>query len=317
MSTLKDNKQTISVVIACYRDALAIPVMYERLDKVSKLLPAEMEFIFVNDGSPDDSEAILKELVDRDSRVVGINHARNFSSQMAFTSGMDIATGDAVVLMDGDLQDPPELIIEFYQKWQDGYEVVFGERVSREAPWMMAISYKLFYRLFQKLSYVTIPLDAGDFSLMDRKVINALHTLPERDRFVRGLRSWVGFRQIGVPYDRPERMFGVTTNSLIKNFHWATKGIFSFSFVPLQFLTFISLIVFCISVMGMMLQIILRLFLPDTPRGTTTILVVILFIGSIQMLGLSILGEYLGKVLEEVKARPHYIVKSILRRKST
>jgi len=316
MSTLNDKQKKISVVIACYQDAVAIPIMYERLLKVFQLLPVEAEIIFVNDGSPDNSEAVLKKIVNQDQRVVAINHARNFSSQMAFTSGMDIATGDAVVLMDGDLQDPPELLVELYEKWTEGYDVVYGERVKREAPWFMALSYTLFYRVFQKLSYISIPVDAGDFSLLDRKVVTALRSLPERDRFVRGLRSWVGFRQIGVPYVRPERMFGVTTNSLIKNFQWATKGIFSFSYVPLQFLTLLSLAVFCLSVVGMIGQILLRIFLPDTPRGITTILVVVLFIGSIQMLGLSILGEYLGKVLEEVKARPHYIVKSIFRRKA-
>jgi polyisoprenyl-phosphate glycosyltransferase len=314
MSTLNAKTKKISVVIAAYQDALAIPIMYQRLVKIFKIIPAEYEIIFVNDGSPDESESIIKQLVDEDAQVIGVNHARNFSSQMAFTSGLDIATGDAVVLMDGDLQDPPELLIEFYRQWQAGYDVVYGVRVKREAPLLMAIAYKLFYRLFQKLSYIRIPLDAGDFSLLDRKVVAALKRMPEKDRFVRGLRSWVGFRQVGVPYIRPERMFGVTTNSLLKNFQWATKGIFSFSYAPLQFLTLLSLVVCFLSVIGIILQILLRLLIPTTPHGITTIIVVVLFIGSIQMLGLSILGEYLGKVLEEVKGRPHYIIKSIIRK---
>jgi dolichol-phosphate mannosyltransferase len=305
----------LSVVIACYKDALAIPIMYQRLVKVFQALQVDYEIIFVNDGSPDNSEMVIQALSDTDHHVIGIHHARNFSSQMAFTSGMDLATGDAVVLMDGDLQDPPELLIQFYEQWQAGYDVVYGVREKREAPFFMALSYKAFYRLFQKLSYITIPLDAGDFSLLDAKVVKALRQMPEKDRFVRGLRSWVGFRQIGVPYIRPERMFGVTTNSLLKNFQWATKGIFSFSFLPLQLMTLVSLGVFCLSVLGIIVQIVLRLLLPNTPQGVTTVLVVILFIGSIQMLGLSILGEYLGKVLEEVKGRPHYIIRKISRQR--
>lgn len=306
-------KKKISAVIACYRDAQAIPIMYKRLVKVFKKIDIDYEIIFVNDGSPDNTEEILKNLVKKDKHVLGINHARNFSSQMAFTSGMDIAKGDAVVLLDGDLQDPPELIEKFYKKWIEGNDVVYGVRVKREAPFYMAISYKLFYRVFHAVSYIKIPLDAGDFSLIDRKVVEELKRFPERDRFLRGLRAWVGFKQVGVPYVRAERMFGKTTNNLYKNINWATKGIFSFSYVPLQLITFISFIVFLISLIGIIIQIILQYLLPGTPHGITTVIVVILFIGSIQLLGLSIIGEYVGKIFEEVKGRPKYIVKSIFK----
>lgn len=304
----------LSAVIACYRDEQAIPIMYERLVIVFKKLKVNYEIIFVNDGSPDASESVIKKIVKIDPHVIGINHSRNFSSQMAFTSGMAIAKGDAVILLDGDLQDPPELIETFYKKWIEGYDVVYGVRTKREAPLLMQIAYKLFYRIFHKISYITMPLDAGDFSLIDRKVVKILKTFPERDRFLRGLRAWVGFKQVGVPYVRHERMFGQTTNNFYKNFNWATKGIFSFSYVPLQMMTMVSLVVFVLSFFIMIVQIILRIIFPNlAPKGTTTILIAVLFIGSIQLLGISILGEYIGKIFEEVKQRPKYIVKSILK----
>lgn len=306
-------KKKISAVIACYKDELAIPIMYERLVTVFKKIGIDYEIIFVNDGSPDNSEEIIKKLVNKNSHVIGINHSRNFSSQMAFTSGMDIAKGDGVVFLDGDLQDPPEMIEKLYHKWLEGYDVVYGVRVKREAPLWMQAAYKLFYRIFNKMSYIHMPLDAGDFSLIDRKVVEALKQFPERDRFLRGLRAWVGFKQVGIPYIRPERMFGKTTNNLLKNFHWATKGIVSFSYIPLQLMTLLSLLVFFIALGAMVLQIILRLILPYTPQGITTVLIAVLFLGSIQLLGISILGEYIGKIFEEVKQRPKYIVKSIVR----
>ncbi len=305
----------ISAIIACYRDEPAIPIMHARLVKTFEKIGVDYEIIFVNDGSPDNTEAVLRELVDKDPHVVAVNHSRNFSSQMAFTSGMDIATGDAVVLLDGDLQDPPELIEQFYHKWQEGYEVVFGVRTKRETSAVMQFFYKAFYVIFHRLSYVRIPLHAGDFSLIDRVVVDFLKQFPERDRFVRGLRAWVGFRQVGIPYVRPERMFGKSTNDLVKNFNWALKGIFSFSYVPLEFITFIALITFFISVVGIVVQIALRLMMPETPRGITTVLVVMMFLGSVQLLSISIIGQYVGKIFEEVKQRPKYIVKNILKKK--
>jgi dolichol-phosphate mannosyltransferase len=308
------KKKKVSAVIACYRDAQAIPVMYQRLTQMFKRLAIDYEIIFVNDGSPDDTETVLRNLVKKDGHVIGINHSRNFSSQMAFTSGMNIATGDALVFMDGDLQDPPELIPDFYKKYQEGYDVVYGIRVKRDEVWYMQLLYKLFYRFFSKLSYLHMPVDAGDFSLIDRTVIDALKQFPERDRFIRGLRAWVGFKQIGVPYIRPKRMFGVSTNNFFKNFRWAIKGIFSFSYVPLEMITNLSLIVCIAAFLGIIWQIIDRIIDPGTPRGITTILVVVLFIGAIQLLALSILGEYLMKIFEEVKQRPPYIVKSIFKK---
>ena len=190
----------VSAVIACYRDAPAIPQMHERLTTTFERLGVDYEIVFVNDASPDDAREVLAALAERDPRVVVVNHTRNFGSQSAFTSGMQIATGDAVVLLDGDLQDPPELIEKFYARWREGYDVVYGVRERRVTTVPMQLAYKLFYRVFRSLSYVSMPVDAGDFSLLDRRVVGALNALPESNRFLRGLRAWVGFRQIGVPY---------------------------------------------------------------------------------------------------------------------
>lgn len=304
----------ISAIIACYKDGQAVVIMYQRLTKVFKKIGVDYEIIFVNDGSPDNTEEILKKLVEKDNHVIGVNHSRNFGSQMAFTSGMDISNGDAIVFLDGDLQDPPEIIEKFYKKWLEGYDVVYGVRTKREAPLYMTILYKMFYRIFHKMSYVTMPLDAGDFSLIDRRVVEILKTFPERDRFLRGLRAWVGFKQTGIPYIRPERMFGKTTNNFLKNLNWASKGIFSFSYVPLELITLFSFAVFFIAIIAMIVQIILKMLMPTIPQSTTVILVVVLFIGSIQLLGISVIGQYIAKIFEEVKQRPKYVVKSIFKK---
>jgi nucleoside-diphosphate-sugar epimerase/glycosyltransferase involved in cell wall biosynthesis len=307
-------RHKISAVIACYKDALAIPHMYERLTLTFKKLSVDYEIIFVNDCSPDETNEVLQGLVDKDDHVIAIEHSRNFGSQSSFLSGMDISTGDAIVLLDGDLQDPPELISKFYEKYLEGYDVIYGRRIKRDGNQVLSFFYKMFYRLFRSVSYVPMPVDAGDFSLMDRKVVNELLKMPETDQFMRGLRAWVGFKQTGVDYIRPERMFGVTTNNWRKNISWARKAIFSFSYVPLEVLTYIGWIMTLFSLFAIIGQIISYFILPGNPHGITTIIVLILFFGGIQMLGLSILGEYQAKILEETKRRPKFIRKSIIKR---
>src|SRR5438132_455867 len=272
-------------VTPCYRDVAAVTIMHDGLTAVFKRIGVDYEIIFVNDHSPDNAREVLAELAGRDAKVVVINHSRNFLSQNAFTSGMRIATGDAVVLLDGDLQDPPELIEALHQKWQEGYDVVYGQRVKRDATRFLQIAYKAFYRVFRAASYVPMPLDAGDFSLMDRRVVEALNSLPENNRFLRGLRAWVGFRQVGVPYKRPERMFGRTTNSLLKNLAWARQGILSFSYIPLDLITFLAVATVIIGLLLAIVQIVVRLFRPDlVPSGCTTWIILILFLCGIQAL---------------------------------
>lgn len=307
------RRRKLSAIIACYRDAPAVPIMHRRLSDTFARLGVDYEIIFVNDGSPDNAREVLAELAARDRRVVVVNHTRSFGSQNAFSSGMRIATGDAVVLLDGDLQDPPELIEELYRKWREGYDVVYGVRVKREATPFLQLAYKGFYRLFRAAAYVPMPVDAGDFSLIDRRVVDALNSLPENNRFMRGLRAWVGFKQIGVPYVRPERMFGRTTNNLLRNLGWARKGILSFSYAPLDLITALALITVALSIVGIVVQVTLRLVNPTlVPAGFTTLITLILFMGGIQLLCLSIIGSYLAHIYDEVKRRPPYLVESIL-----
>lgn len=307
----------ISAIIACYKDGQAIPYMYERLVKMFNETKIRYEIIFVNDCSPDNSEEVINQIAMKDNNVIGITHSRNFGSQSAFLSGMEISTGDAVVLMDGDLQDPPEIIPLFYKKWLEGYDVVYGRRIKREMSFFMNLVYKGFYRIFSKLSYIKIPNDAGDFSMIDRKVVKELVNLPETEIFLRGLRAWVGFKQVGVDYVRPERMFGVSTNNWRRNIGWAKKAIFSFSFVPLEMLSYFGFILTGVSFLAIIVQVIGRFLYPNIPHGISTIIVLVLFFGGIQLLAVSILGEYLSKIFEEAKARPKFIRRSVIFRGKT
>lgn len=307
-------RRSISAIIACYMDEQAIPVMYERLTTVFRKLDVDYEIIFVNDGSPDDCAGQIQKISVSDPRVLGIVHSRNFGSQMAFRSGMEMSVMQSCVLLDGDLQDPPELIEQFYHKWVEGADVVYGRRVQRDMPFVWGLLYKAFYRIFAKLSYVTIPHDAGDFSLIDRRVVGWLLHCPERDLFMRGLRAYVGFRQTGVDYVRPKRMFGESTNNLVKNLEWAKRGIFSFSNAPLKLLSAGGAILLCLSVLIGIVVVILRMLVPDmAPRGITTLLISTLFFGALNLFSVGLVGEYIAKILEEVKARPRLIRSGIIR----
>lgn len=309
-----DRKRSISAIIACYKDGKAIPIMHRRLTETFKRIGVDYEIIFVNDCSPDDSAQVIRTISEHDPHVIGISHSRNFGSQMAFRSGMEIATKDGVVLLDGDLQDPPELIEAFYAQWISGFEVVYGRRVKREMPWYWGMLYKLYYRMFAYFSYVPIPLDAGDFSLMDRRVIGWLLKCPERDLFVRGLRAYVGFKQTGVDYVRPERMFGTSTNNLMKNLDWAKRGIFSFSNTPLTMLTATGIGLLVLSTFVAIVVGALRLLMPEiAPKGITTLLIVTLMLGSFNIFAIGLVGEYVAKIMAEVKGRPRLIRTALIR----
>lgn len=309
-----DTKHSVSAVIACYKDNQAIPVMYQRLTSVFTKLNIDYEIIFVNDCSPDDTEDVVRTISRNDRRILGISHSRNFGSQAAFRSGMELSSKNACVLLDGDLQDPPELIEQFVAKWREGFDVVYGRRVKREASLFMQFAYKAFYRVFDWFSYVRIPHDAGDFSLMDNRVVQVLLTFPERDLFLRGIRAFAGFKQTGVDYVRPERMFGRTTNSFIRNLGWAKKGILSFSNVPLNMLSVLGGVLFFLSIVLGAFQVAYRLLFPQaTPGGLTTVLLLILFFGAINLFAVGLVGEYIAKIFEEVKRRPRFIRRSIIR----
>jgi polyisoprenyl-phosphate glycosyltransferase len=302
------KKSSITAIIACYKDYDAIPIMYNRLKDVFTKIDVDYEIIFVNDCSPDDTTEQIKKITRVDSNVIGIVHSRNFGSQSAFRSGMAIASKEACVLLDGDLQDPPELIEQFYEKWKSGVDIVYGRRVRREMPTWLDLLYKTFYYIFASLSEIKIPRNAGDFSLIDNRAVRWILKCDERDAFLRGLRAYVGFKQEGVDYIRPDRMFGRSTNNVLKNIGWAKKAIFSFSRAPLHLLTTIG---FCATVCSSLFGIFIvlcKFIAPEhIPHGITTISLLIIIFGSVNLLGLGLLGEYLGKIIEEVKGRPSYI----------
>jgi len=314
----RDGYRSVSAIIACYKDGDAIPHMHRRLTETFQTLNIDYEIIFVNDCSPDNSAEVIEGISGRDPHVLGITHSRNFGSQMAFRSGMELASMNSVVLLDGDLQDPPELIADFHAKWNEGYDVVYGRRVKRAMPWYWGILYKAFYRVFAAFSYVKVPLDAGDFSLIDRRVVGWLLKCPERDLFVRGLRAYVGFRQTGIDYLRPERMFGVSTNNLLKNIDWAKRGILSFSNTPLSLLTATGAFALGISVTLALVAASLKFFMPDiAPRGVTTLLITVLLFGSLNLFAVGVVGEYVSKIMTEVKGRPRLIRSALIRQGKT
>lgn len=308
------TKKYLSVIPIAYKDAGNIRELYKRLSAVLKKITPNYEIVYVNDASPDSSAEILKELAQKDKRLTVVTHSRNFGAQNAFTTGMKQAIGEGVVIMDGDLQDPPELIEDFVKKWEQGFEVIYGVRRKREKSMgrVWEYLYHLFYVIFNKLSYINVPLDVGDFSLMDRRVVDHINSLPEKDRFIRGLRAWVGFKQTGVDYFRPERFSGYSTNNFIKNLTWARRAIFSFSHTPLEWVFYIASFSVILSFSAAICYLILYLLYPNAPRGFLTLLVAILFLGSIQLFVLSIMGEYLKRIFEEVKSRPVAITEDII-----
>ena len=309
-------RNSISAIVACYRDAQAIPIMAERLAQVFNKCNIDYEIIFVDNGSPDESEEVIRNISSSNPRIIGITNSRSFeqTSQGSFRSGMEIATKDACVLLDGDLQDPPELIEEFITKWQAGYDVVYGIRYERQAPLSMRWGAKAFYRVFAWLATTPIPHDAGDFSLIDKKVVYWMLKCNERDIFIRGLRAYVGFKQTGIKYHRPERMFGKSSNNFFKNISWAKKGIFSFSRKPLDMLTTFGFISVIFTILLAIAEIIIHIIAPQlAPRGITTIILLIMFFGSFNILAISVVGEYIAKIFEEVKQRPPYIRKSLIK----
>jgi glycosyltransferase involved in cell wall biosynthesis len=309
------TKQKISCIIACYKDELAIPYMYERIVKTFEEIEAEYEIIFVNDASPDNSVNTIKTITEKDDKVIGVNHRRNFGSQAAFLSGMKISTGDAVVLMDGDLQDPPEIIKDFYEKWQEGYNIVYGVRNKREVTFVLQFLYKAFYFIFNKVASFQVPVNAGDFSLIDRESVNEILEFKEFDIFLRAIRAYIGGKQIGIPYFRPERMFGKSTNNFLKNLGWATKGILNVSRVPLSLISFASAILFGIGLIGTLGLLTLTVYGRVNLNFEIIVVILILniFLSLAAIISVAVTGEYVGRILEETKHRPRFLVASYIK----
>ena len=301
-----------SIVAPCYNEEGNLPELHRRLAEVMDQTDESWELVLINDGSVDRTAALMEELHRSDPRVHYLDFARNFGHQIAVTAGVDYAQGEAVIIIDADLQDPPELILKMIDKWKDGYHVIYAVRAERKGEsWFKLFTAKLFYRIIYRITDVDIPLDTGDFRLMDRKVVDALKQMKERHRFIRGMTSWVGFKQTGVTYTRAERFSGQTKYPFRRMLKFALDAVTSFSFFPLQMAMYLGFTIAALSGLGALAVIIARLFGDPNNQpffGQASTLVMVLFLGGVQLISLGIIGEYLGRIYDEVKGRPMYIV---------
>jgi dolichol-phosphate mannosyltransferase len=296
-------------VAPVFNEEQILPEFYRRIVATMEPLGEPFELVLVNDGCRDRSPQIMDDLHAQDARVKVLHFSRNFGHQVAITAGTDHARGQAVVIIDSDLQDPPEVIADLVEQWRAGYQVVYAVRSEREGEsWFKKTTASLFYRLIKRITSVDIPVDTGDFRLMDRRVVDSLVSIREYHRFMRGLSVWVGFRQTGVKYRRAARAVGETKYPLSKMLRFAFDGITSFSYVPLQLATYLGFMIAGISIIGMLLAIVLRLSGSAALLGQATTLVSVLFLGGVQLIFLGIIGEYLGRIYDEVKRRPLYII---------
>ncbi|HEY9781778.1 MAG TPA: glycosyltransferase family 2 protein [Leptolyngbyaceae cyanobacterium] len=297
-----------SLIVPVYNEEKTLPELYRRIKGVIEQLDGQTELILVNDGSRDRSLQIIRELHQNDARISYLSLARNFGHQIAVTAGLNFARGQVIVIMDADLQDPPELILEMIEKWRQGYQVVYAQRTQRRKEgWFKRFTAYLFYRLLKRLADVDIPTDTGDFCLMDRQVVNVLNSMPERNRYIRGLRSWVGFQQTSVLFERDPRFAGEVKYTFSKSFALAINGLVSFSKVPLRLSTYVGLLSAVVAILMAVLVLYWRLVVPHSPlTNFTIILMAIFFLGAVQLVSIGILGEYIGRIYEEVKGRPLY-----------
>jgi len=301
---------TISIVAPIYNEAQVIPELYRRVKEVMETIEDPWEFLLVDDGSSDGSTDLIRQIASQDVRVKPVIFARNFGHQLAVTAGLDYACGDAVIIIDADLQDPPELIPDLVTKWREGYEVVYAIRAEREGEsWFKLFTASLFYRLIYKITDVKIPLDTGDFRLLDRQVIQVMRKMRERHRFLRGMSVWVGFKQTGVEYRRSARFAGETKYPFRKMFKFASDAITSFSYFPLQLATYLGFLSAVLSILAIPVVIVLRQSGMQAFLGQATTLIAVLFLGGVQLISLGILGEYIGRLYDEAKGRPLYIVR--------
>ena len=307
------GRPTLSLVIPVYNEEVVLPLLHPRLQEFLTRLALPVEVIFVNDGSKDRSLELLRVLAAEDPRYRVVSLARNFGHQAAITAGLDYARGEAVVVMDADLQDPPEVVVDMVAKWKEGYDVVYGRRRLREAEtFFKLLSARIFYRVFAAMVPITVPLDAGDFRLMSRRVVIALRALKETHRFVRGMVAWVGFRQTAVLYDRQGRAAGQTKYPLRRMVRFAIDGITSFSIQPLRFSSYLGIFISVASIAVACWAVIAHFFLKTTVPGWTAEIVMISLLAAAQLLMIGVLGEYVGRIYEQVKARPLYLVDDVI-----
>jgi len=301
-----------TIIIPIYNEEKNIDILYQRLKNVLRFFKKEYELIFVNDGSSDQSLLKLINLYKKDNRIKIINFSRNFGHQMAVSAGLKYAQGEIIVILDGDLQDPPELLPKFFAKIDDGYDVVYGIRTKRKESLIMRLAYATYYRFLKAVADINIPLDSGDFCVMKKKVVKAINLLPERNRFVRGIRAWVGFKQIGLEYERDRRYAGKSKYTLKKIMKLAFDGIFSFSYVPFKFMFYLGLFSLIFSFFGALFVFYMKFFTSHYNRvpGFATTVTLLIFIGGLQLFSMGIMGEYIKRIYDEVKGRPSYIIES-------
>lgn len=300
----------ISVIIPAYNEEENIHMLHRRLQSVLEKITHDYEMIFVNDGSRDNSIGLIKELARRFPQVKYIDFSRNFGHQVAVTAGLDKAKGDAVVIIDADLQDPPELIAEMYEKLKEGYEVVYAKRKKRKGESLFKLwTAKIFYRLLSRITSISIPVDTGDFRIIDRKIVNILRQMPEKNKFLRGQISWIGFNQTYVEYERSERMAGATSYPFSKMLRFALDGITAFSDLPLKIVTYFGFLVSGVAFIVMLYALYSRFMTDSYEPGWTSLIISVLFIGGVQMIAIGIIGEYLSRMNNNIRDRPLYIIK--------
>lgn len=302
-----------SFIIPVYNEEAVIPAVYQRIATVIDELDEAAEIIIINDGSTDGSINFIRKLQQNDERVSFMSLARNFGHQIAVTAGLNYVRGKAIIILDADLQDPPELVPAMIEKWKEGNEVVYAERTYRhkERPFKRFTAF-VFYRILRLMAEVKIPTDTGDFCLINRKIVDILNTMPESNRYIRGLRAWVGFNQASIPYERDSRFAGEAKYTSRKSFNLAMNGIFSFSKLPLRFSTYLGLVSAAGAIIMAFFVLFWRIFQPHSPvNGFATILIIVFFLGAVQLISVGILGEYIGRIYEEVKRRPLYTINEL------
>jgi polyisoprenyl-phosphate glycosyltransferase len=300
----------ISVIIPTYNEEANVNMLHERLRKVLEQITSNYEMIFVNDGSRDNTIVLIKELAQKHPQVKFIDFSRNFGHQIAVTAGLDKASGDAVVIIDADLQDPPELIVEMHKKLKEGFEVVYAKRKTRKGESIFKLwTAKTFYWLLSKITSISIPVDTGDFRIIDRKIVDILHQMPEKNKYLRGQISWIGFNQTFVEYDRDERVAGETSYPFSKMLQFALDGITAFSDLPLKIVTYFGFLVSGITFLVMIYALYSRFMTSDYEPGWTSLIISVLFIGGVQMIAIGIIGEYLSRMNNNIRNRPLYIIK--------
>lgn len=301
-----------SLIVPVYNEEENLLQLYERLKKTMNKLGKNYEIIFIDDGSTDHTISLLFSLHEKDPRVKIIHFSRNFGHQAAVSAGLQHCSGDYTAILDADLQDPPEILPLFFSKLDEGYDTVYAVRKKRKESFIKRTAYSLFYKLLKTVASIDIPLDSGDFCVMKKKVVNALNSLPERNRFIRGLRSWVGFKHIGIEYERSARYAGTSKYTLSKLFKLAFDGIFSFSYVPLQIMFYAGLGSLALSILGIFLAVYFKFFTSYYNRvpGFATTIILVMFMGGLQLFSIGIIGEYMRRMYDEIKQRPHYIIES-------